>query len=154
MLDRIFPAQADNRFGGHRAATWLLGLYVALKLAMSFNSIFLAERVAGGADGIQLDSIGPVAVREVLTLFSLTGLGQLALALIALTVLLRYRALVPFIFLVLLGEALARRLIVQGYAAARTGDGAVAFYINLGLLVLLAIGLFLSLVPARQQRSR
>lgn len=146
MPNRLFPRQADNRFGGHRAALWLLGLYVVIKLAMSFNSIFLAARVAGGADGIQLDSFGPVAAREVLTLFSLTGLGQLALASVALTILLRYRALVPFIFLVLLGEALARRLIVQGYAAARADAGAVGFYINVGLLALLVAGLVLSLL--------
>ena len=42
MLDRLFPRQADNRFPGHRAALWLLGVYVALKLVMSSNSIFNA----------------------------------------------------------------------------------------------------------------
>lgn len=149
MLDRLFPTQADNRFGGRRVALWLLGVYVAIKLVMSFNSIFFAARVAGGADGILLDSFGQAAVSEVLTMFSLTGLGQLTLALVALTVLLRYRALVPFMFLVLLGEAFARRLIVQSDAAARADAGATAFYINAALLALLAAGLVLSLLRTR-----
>ena len=146
LLHLLFPQQVDNRFDGQRASLWLLGLYVALKLAMSFNSIFNTAKVAASADGIPLDSFGPVAVREVLTLFALTGLGQLALALIALTILIRYRALVPFIYLVLLGEALTRRLVVQSHAVVRTDAGSIGVYINIALVGLLALGLALSLI--------
>jgi hypothetical protein len=149
MLGRLLPKQADNRFAGYRAALWLLGLYVALKLVMGFNSIFNTASVATGADGIALNSFGPAAAREVLTLFALTSLGQLTLALIALTILIRYRALVSFIYLVLIGEHLARRAIVQSHALARTDTASTGLYINLGLLALLAIGLALSLLRAR-----
>ena len=150
MLSRILPPQADNRFAGRRAALWLLGLYIALKLVMSVNSIFNTEAVAVGADHIPLDSYGAAAAREVLTLFALTSLGQLALALIGLTVLLRYRSLVPFIFAVLLAEHVARRLIVESYSVVRSDGGSTALSINLGLLALLALGLLLSLIPRRQ----
>jgi len=109
MLNRLFPRQVDNRFDGHRAALWLLGLFIALKLVMSVNSILNTASIATG-DGIPLDSFGPAAAREVLTLFALMALGQLALALIALTALIRYRALVPVIYLLLLGERLAGAL--------------------------------------------
>lgn len=47
---------------------------------------------------------GPAAARVVLTLVALTSLGELTLALVALTILVRFRALVPFICLVLLDE--------------------------------------------------
>lgn len=148
MLNRLFPKQADNRFEGHRAALWLLGLFIALKVVMGVNSIFNTESVAVGADGIPLDSYGPAAARQVLTLFALTSLGQLVLALVGLTVLVRYRSLVPLIFAVLLGEQLARRLIVQGFAIE---DGSPGLYINLGLMALLALGLLLSLVRPRRK---
>lgn len=148
MINRLFPKQADNRFEGHRAALWLLGLYIALKVVMGVNSIFNTESVAVGADGIPLDSYGPAAARQVLTLFALTSLGQLVLALVGLTVLVRYRSLVPLIFAVLLGEQLARRLIVQGFAIE---DGSPGLYINLGLMALLALGLLLSLVRPRRK---
>ena len=151
MLDRLLPKQADNRFDGHRAALWLLGLFIALKIVMGVNSIFNTEAVAVGADGIPLDSYGPAAARQVLTLFALTSLGQLMLALIGLTVLVRYRSLVPLIFVVFLGEQLARRLIVQGYAVVRTESGSAGLYINLGLMALLALGLLLSLIPPRRK---
>ena len=150
MPGRLLPAQADNRFTGHRAALWLLALYVALKLVMGFNSIFNTASVATGADGIALESFGSAAAREVLTLFALTSLGQLTLALIALTVLIRYRALVPFIYLVLIGEHLARRAIVQSHALARTDTASTGLYINLALLALLVLGLALSLLRARR----
>jgi len=152
MLERLFPRQADNRFDGLRPALWLLGLLIALKLVMSVRSIFDTASVAAGADGIPLDSFGPAAAREVLLLFALMALGHLVLELIALTVLIRYRALVPLIYLMLLGEHLARRLIAQSYRVAGTESTAIAWYVNYGLLTLLALGLVLSLIPARAGR--
>lgn len=145
LLIRLFPRQADNRFEGHRAALWLLGLFIALKIAMSVNSIVNTAAIAGGADGFPLDSYGPAAARAVLMLFAALSLGQLALALIALTALIRYRAMVPFIYLVLLGEHVARRVIVQLYDVARAHSIAVAWYVNIGLAALLTLGLVLSL---------
>ena len=153
VLERLLPRQADNRFAGRRAALWLLGLYIALKLVMSFNSIFNTEAVAVGADHIPIGSYGAAAAREVLTLFALTALGQLALALVGVTVLVRYRSLVPFIYSVLLAEHLARRLIVQSYSVVRTDGGSTALYVNLALMGLLALGLLLSLLPRRQPSS-
>jgi len=151
MLNRLFPRQVDNTFDGHRAALWLLGLFLALKLVMSVNSILNTASVATGGDGLPLDSFGPAAARTVLMLFALTSLGQLTITLIALTTLIRYRAMVPFIYLVLLGEQLARRFIVNSYAVVRTEGAPVGWYVNFALLVLLTLGLVLSLIPARQR---
>lgn len=53
MLSRLFPTQADNRFEGYRAALWLLGLLITLKLIMSVNSILNTRQVAQGADCIR-----------------------------------------------------------------------------------------------------
>lgn len=149
MLGRLFPRQADNRFEGYRVALWLMGLLIALKLVVGFNSIFNTAQVAAGADGIPLGSYGPAAAREVLTLFALVALGQLALAAIALLALIRWRSLVPFIYLVSLVEMLARRLIVQTQAVAHPGASPVAWFVTWGVLALLALGLLLSLLPAR-----
>lgn len=151
LLMRLFPGRVDNDFDGHRAALWLLGLFIALKLAMGVNSILNTASVAAGADGLPLDSFGPAAARAVLMLFALVALGQLTLAAIALIALVRYRAMVPLMFLVLLGEQLVRRFIVQGYAVERTEGFPPGWYVNIGLIVLLAIGLVLSLWPARRR---
>lgn len=152
MLSRLFPRQVDNRFGGHRAALWLLGLFVALKLVMSINSMLNTASIATG-DGLRLDDYGPAAARAVLMLFSLSAFGQLTLAAIALTVLIRYRAMVPFIYVVLLGDQLARRVIVQSYAVPRTETSPVIWLLTFGLVGLLTLGLVLSLLPARERGS-
>jgi len=153
MLNRLFPGQADNRFEGHRAALWLLGLFVTLKLVMSVNSILNTESIATG-DGIPLDSFGAAAAREVLLLFALMALGQLMLALIALAILIRYRALVPFICLLLLSERLAGRLIVQSHAVAGAENPPIVWIMAIALPTLLILALVLSLIPARGARAR
>jgi len=148
VIERILPRQADNRFEGLRPALWLLGLLIFVKLAMSLNSIFNTAEVAGGADGIPLESFGPAAARQVLLLFALLALGQLALTLVALTALVRYRALVPLVYLLLLSEQVARRLIARSYSAPGAAMTDVAFYVNYGLLTITALGL-LSLIPRK-----
>ncbi len=154
LLERLLPGKVDNRFDGYRAALWLLGLLIALKLIMSLRSIFDTVAVAQGADGIPLDTFGPEAARQVLLLFALMALGHLVLTLIALAVLIRWQALVPFIYLILLGEHIARRLVAQSYRVAGTPSTDIAWYVNYGLLTLLTLGLLLSLLPARgAQRS-
>jgi len=89
-----------------------------------------------------------VGAREVLLLFAQMALGHLMLELIALVALIRYRALVPLVYLMLLGEHVARRLIAWSHGTEST---AVALSVNYGLLTLLTLGLALSLVPRRTE---
>jgi hypothetical protein len=151
MLGRLFPRHIDNRFEGHRAALWLLGLLVALKLVISLNSIFNTASVAAGADAIPLASFGPEAAREVLSLFALSALGQLPLALIAIAALIRWRALVPFLYLVWLAEQVARRFVIESHDPVRSAASPVAFYVIYGTLAVITVGLVLSLLPARRR---
>lgn len=153
MLNRLFPKQVDNRFDGHRAALWLLGTFIALKMVMSVRSILDTASIVTG-DGIPLDSFGAAATREVLTLFALMALGQLMLALIALTVLLRYRALVPLICLLLLAERIASRLIILSRAEAGAESPLIVWIMAITLPTLLILTLAFSLIPARTREFR
>src|SRR5688572_21970799 len=115
MINRLFPRQIDNRFEGHRSALWLLGLLVTLKLVIGFNSIFNTRAVASGADGILLNGLNAATTQQVLTLFALNAFGQLVFALVALVALVRWRVLVPFLFLVWFAEQIGRRFIVAAH---------------------------------------
>jgi hypothetical protein len=151
MIARLFPRQFDNRFEGWRAALWLLGLLLFLKLAMSLNSIFSTEAVAAGADKFPLASYGADGARAVLMLFALHSLAELMLVAVGIAALIRYRSMVPFVFLLLTSEHVGRRLIVQAWAIERSEPTTAAYVINYGMLALLIAGLALSLLPGRNR---
>src|SRR5262245_25630325 len=152
VLDRLLPVRIDNHFRGYRAALWLLGIHVALKLTMSLNSIFNTRSVATGADGLRLDALPPDSAQALLMLFALIAIGQLFLTLFALLALVRYRAMVPLVFAMLLLEQLCRRALVLDYAIARDGP-LVGMYINIGLTAILFVGLMLSLTGSGYRRE-
>ncbi|MFP5329227.1 MAG: hypothetical protein ACLGHC_03695 [Alphaproteobacteria bacterium] len=154
MIDRLLPRQLDNRYDGSRVALWLLGLVAVLKLMMGGNSLLNAAEVASKADGIPLDTFAPAAAREVVLLFEMAGLGQLVLALLGALALVRYRAMVPLVFLIFLAEHAGRRLIVFANAVEASRTLSPGFYINMGLLALMLIGLTLSLMPRRAALGR
>ena len=153
MINRLFPSQIDNRFEGHRSALWLLGLLVALKLVIGFNSIFNTRAVASGADGIFLDGFDAATAQQVLTLFALNAFGQLVFALVAVVALVRWRALVPFLFLVWFAEQVGRRFIVAAHNSAGTQSSEVAWYLTTAVLGLLAAGLVFSLTGSKMGRQ-
>jgi hypothetical protein len=144
MLDRLFPQRLDNTYRGYKLALWLFGLVVLMRLGISLNSIFNGRLVASSADGIPLDTFPPAASQTVVSLFALLGLSHLVLCLLCILVLVRYRALVPFMFALLLLQHLVRKLILHFLPVPRTGTppGSV---VNLVLLALMVAGLVLSL---------
>ena len=146
MLERIFPRQIDNRFSGYRAGLWLFALFVAVKLVMTVNSILNPRAVASGPDAIPLDSYSAGGAETVIRLFSLLALGQLALVVLGVVALVRYRAMIPLLYLLLLAEHLGRRAIGVLHPIDRTGGSPVGLYINLALLAVLVVGLGLSLL--------
>ncbi len=145
MLSRIFPAAIDGTYRGHRLGLWLFGFLVIMKLVMSTNSIVNARSVAIGGDGFPLQSYGTAAAQAVVMLFALVGLGQLALTLLSIVALIRYRAMIPLMYLLLLLEQILRRAVVQGYAIERAPGASAGAYVNLALLTLLVGGFALTL---------
>ncbi|HUP62417.1 MAG TPA: hypothetical protein VNA69_18575 [Thermoanaerobaculia bacterium] len=150
MLDRLLPPTFDNTYSGHNVALWLFGLLVFMKAAMSLSSIFSGESVASSADGIPLDTYPPAAARTIVSLFALFGLSLLVLCALSVLVLVRYRSMVPLMYVLFLLEHAGRKLILQFLPIVRTGQPP-AFAINLAILALTIIGLALSLwkVPHR-----
>src|SRR5881227_2581463 len=121
MLNRLLPRSIDNTYRGHKLALWLFGLVVLMKLAISLNSIFNGHTVATSADGIPLDTFTPAGAQAFVSLFAAWGLAQVVICVLCIVMLVRYRALVPFLFVVLLLEHLSRRLIFYVMPIVRTG---------------------------------
>lgn len=144
IFQRLLPEYAGSTYTGHKFALWLFGLVIAVKAAMGLNAIFNTYMVATRADGVPLATFPPAAVQTVLALFAIWGLGHFVLCLVGLLVLVRYRSLVPFMFVVLLVEQLARKLILLFIPIVRTGRPG-GIYVNLGLLAAMALGLGLAM---------
>ncbi len=144
MLRQLLPQRIDNRYRGHRLALWLLAVLVLMKGGIGLGTIFNGHSAAASADGIPLDTFTPAGEQAFISLFAAWGLSQLILNLIGLLVLVRYRAMVPFMFALLLLEHLSRKLIFLVLPIARTGTPP-GFFINLVLIAMMVVGLVLSL---------
>jgi hypothetical protein len=153
MLSRIFPTQVDNNYRGNRLAIWFLVPIILLRGLIGFNSIFFARSVATSADGVPLDSFTPAAAGTVLALFALLGLFSLLLALLGLVVLVRYRAMIPFLylFLFLLIQEVGNKAVLLAYPVTRSASsGAPAGSIVVfAILAMTLIGFVLSLTSSR-----
>ena len=144
MLDRIFPQQFDNNYRGHKLALWLFGLLVLMKLGISLSSIFDTYNVVRSADGIPLDTFTSRGAETVVSVTALLGLSQFLLAVLSVLALVRYRAMIPFMYLLLLVEYFAKKWIQLVKPIVRVGTPP-ATYVNLALIALLLAGLVLSL---------
>jgi len=144
MFNQLLPRQIDNTYRGHKLALWLFGLLLAMKIAMSLNSIFNGYTVATSADGIPLDTFTLAGARTVVSIFAIWGLAHLMICLLGVLVLVRYRSMIPLMFAMLLLEHVSRKLILLFLPIIRTGTPP-GFYVNLVLLALMIVGLALSL---------
>ncbi len=144
MLNRIFPERIDNNYHGHKFAFWLLFPIIFLKVVISLVAIFAPDGGAQSADGIPLDTFVSGGAEVVVSVFALWGLTQLLLGLLFVLALVRYRAMVPLIYVLILVELLAKKGIFWVKPIVTTGTTS-AISLSLVLIVLSIIGLALSL---------
>lgn len=146
MLTLVFPQRIDNTYRGHPLALWLFALVLLSKTSIALATIFNGRTAAQSADGIPIDSFGPGGAEAVVALFAMWGLGHLMLNVLGIVALIRYRAMIPLVFVLLLTEHLARRWVLAVTPIGRTGTPA-GQYIQLAQIGLMVVGLALSLRP-------
>ena len=148
MLNRIFPKAFDNVFRGQWLGLWLFVPIVLLKLVIGTNSIVSAREVAASADGIPLATFNAAGADAVVSLFVLLGLFQLLLGLLGTVALIRYRAMIPFLYLVLLFQMLGNRTLSLLHPISESGTSGTppGLYVGLGILVATVAGFVLSLL--------
>jgi len=96
MLNRFLPPSLNDGYHGSRISLWMFGVVLFIEGGIGLRSAVQPRLVAMGADGLPLDRFDPAAVSAVVALFALVGLARLAIALMGVVALVRYRALVPF----------------------------------------------------------
>ena len=148
MLGVLLPRVIDNRFRGQWLGYWLLAPVLFVKLGIAVASI-LTPGNANRADAIDLSTYSAAALRDATTTTALLGLLHLCIGLFCVLAMIRYRAMVPLIYLWLLAEFLGRRVIFQLYPMERVPGPSTGSMVNLALLAMMTLGLALSLWPRR-----
>jgi hypothetical protein len=141
----LLPEKADNTFSGRKLPILLFAIITLFSLVRSLIHLLSPDGGAGSIAGMDLSLAGADGI---IFAFALWGSAQLIYALIQLLVLLRYRALIPLMYLLLIVETLLRILVgsMKPVGFAHTPPGALGNQI----LLPLALGmLVLSFWPAK-----
>jgi hypothetical protein len=152
MLSRILPARIDNRYRGHVLALWLFVPIAIVKLALGLVHIFRTDGGAQSVAMIPLDSYPPSAADNIVGLFARLGLEQLLLASLFIVILLRYRALIPLMYFLLVAHYAGSRLLSELKPLARSGASGVGTF-ALVIATLTFAGPILSLIGRRYREE-
>jgi hypothetical protein len=144
MFESLLPRSADNRYVGRQPALWIFGLLTLMKLVIGINSITNGWSVLTNADGIPLASYPAGAAQTIVSVWALLGLARIVLCVIYLVVLVRYRSLVPFFYILFLLQNFAGDLVLRYLPLARVGAPPASLINNL-FLALTLLGLLLAL---------
>lgn len=150
MLNRIFPRHFDNTYRGHWLGLWLFIPVMLVKGIQSVDTILLTRLVAVGPDAIPVDSFGAACAETVLSLFALMGMCLLILPLQSIVVLIRYRSMIPFMYLSLLVVLVGSRAIQFVHPLARSSTLPYGVIMNLVILAVALLGFVLSLHNKRE----
>ena len=107
-LGLLLPAQFDNRFRGHPLALWTFWALTLITLWRSQHHLFAPDGGAQSIATIPLDSFGSSAADAVIVAFALWGLSQLIVAAIYVLASLRYRSMIPLLYLLFIAEYAVR----------------------------------------------
>lgn len=156
MLTQLFPQHIDNDYRGHVLAIWLLVPLALIKVLQGANVAGLlgtgnSRQVLEGVDNVPVGTFPAEAASQLVFLFAAWGLGVFVLGLLAMVVLLRYRAMIPLMYLLLLIEQVGRNALATIHLDRPFVSLAAspANLINGGFLVVLAIGFLVSLFARR-----
>jgi hypothetical protein len=167
MFSRIFPKQFDNNYRGHWLAIWLLVPVILLKAAQSVIVIASTRTTLITADAIPLDSYTAAGANTVISLAALLSLSGLVVPLQSALALIRYRAMIPFLYLCLVILQIGGRVLAQVNPIVEASAHAIAethpsgfyipnsgFYVGLIILAMTVIGFVLSLMNRSNSPKR
>ena len=144
LLVRIFPPNLNNDYKGYKISLYVFYALTALVLWRSQHHVLAPDGGAQSIATIPLDTFTEFGATAVISAFSLWGLSQLILGFINVLVVLRYKSLLPFMYILMIFEYLGRMMIgsVKPMPQVGTAPGGV---INLPFVILALVMLVLSL---------
>lgn len=147
MIIKIFPKNINNDYKGYGIAVYVFVIYSLISIVRSCIHFFLPDGGAGSIAHIDLSQGG----KNIIFVFALWGSSQLILSLVQLLVSIRYKSLLPFMYILLFLEYCFRVLLgvmkpLVFEANAGTPPGG---YLDKVMIPLALIMLILSLMPKK-----
>ena len=150
-FNNILPKIADNNFQGHRFALWGFILFTLLMSWRAIIHMLFEQYGFHQIANFQVISGDPDPMLLIYRFFSLWGFAQLIFCIVCWVVILKYRALIPLMYLLWLFEWAFRTLgyplirddiTIQGiYTYGMTPGSVGAPYISIILLILFGLSI-------------
>ena len=145
---QILPDVIDNHYRGLKISQYAFFVIMAVTLVRSLIHVFAPDGGAQSIATIPLDTYTAEAASAVILMFSLWGLSQLLMGIVYLVVSLKYRSLIPAMYVLVIFEYAMRIVIGQmkPIITAGTAPGSIGSWIMVPVCIVL---LALSLMPKR-----
>ena len=135
----ILPAIIDNTYRGRKIALYFFYLITAITVGRSLIHTFANDGGAQSIATIPLDSYSVQASQTVILIFALWGLSQLIMGVFYVIVALRYKSLIPLMYIFIAFEYVMRLVLgmIKPMVTEGTAPGGVANFILIPLAIIL-----------------
>ena len=140
----ILPTIVDNDYRGHKVALWFFYLITAVTVVRSCIHMFKSDGGAQSIGTIPLDTYSENGVGVIIGMFAYWGLSQLMFGIMQVIVALKYKSLIPFMYLMLILEW-GGRLALGMYKPIETAGQAPGGIGNMVLPFVCLVMFFLSI---------
>lgn len=152
MFGRLFPREFGNAYRGYWLALVILGLLLFLRLAQTGMGLVDPVLVIRGPDGILFETFNAPAQAAFTYVFRLLCFLNILVCLIGVLALVRYRAMVPLTYLMLILLLAGQKVLGLLYPIPRA-PGAPGGMIVLATLAVTLLGCFLSVLDIRKKQA-
>ncbi len=129
MLKYLFPKSIDNEYKGNKSPLYLFYLVIPYTIIRSLIHLFSPDGGAQSIATIPLHSFSKNGSNTIIHLFAQWGLSQLLFGLLYIIVIIKYKSLIPLMYLFLFIEYSTRLLLgfykpfeLEGYAPGGIGN--------------------------------
>ena len=138
---KLLPTPVDNNFRGVKLSQYAFLLITAVTIVRSLIHVFAPDGGAQSIATIPLDTYSEAAAAAVILIFSYWGLSQLLMGFVYLGVYIRYKSLIPAMYVLLIIEYAMRIVIGQMKPIVTTGTapGSVGSWVMVPVCVVLLV---------------
>ncbi len=151
ILNTIFPKTFDNNFKGYKLAMYVFFAITVVTLWRSQHHLLSADGGAQTIATIPLDTFTSDGSQTVIGIFSLWGLSQLIIGIIYLVASLRYRSMIPLLYLLLIVEYSIRGFYIPLFKPVVTAGTAPGAAGNIPMIIISVVMLVLCLIKPKKK---